>query len=61
MITLFYLENNQKKKMNFDVPPEDYLSVVKLLKERDYNWYTVDKGSTDFNPHQLTLEFGELL
>ena len=60
MITIHYVENHQHKKKNFNVDTSEYLSVVKLLKEKNYNWYTVDKGQPKYNPDQLTLDFGEI-
>lgn len=60
MITIYYVENNQQKKRTFDIPNDEYLAIMKLLKEYDYKWYTVDKGLSYYNPDQLTLDFGEI-
>lgn len=60
MITIHYVEDNTHKKQNFNVDADEYLAVVKLLKEYDYNWYTVDKGAQTYDPNQLVLDFGEI-
>ena len=60
MITIFYVEDNIHKKESFNVPDDEYLSVIKVLKDRGYKWYTVDKGLSYYDPNQLTLDFGEM-
>ena len=60
MITIHYVEDNQHKKQSFNVPPEDFIAVTDLLKKHKYNWYTVDQGQNNYNPDQLTLDFGEI-
>jgi hypothetical protein len=56
MITLFYLDKNgnQQKEM-FNVPPEEFIKVEKVLKAQGYKWYTVDKGVKTYDPNQLSL------
>lgn len=60
MITLFYLENGVRKQERFNVPREDFIKVENLLKEQGYKWYVVDNGTRNYNPDQLTLDFGEV-
>lgn len=60
MITIHYLEGVQHKKQSFNVSADEYMAVMKLLREHKYNWYTVDKGSKEYDPNQLTLDFGEI-
>lgn len=60
MLTLYYIENGVQKKERFDIPPEEFLSVENVLKEQGYKWYTYEPPERNYDPNQLTLDFGEI-
>lgn len=60
MITVYYMDGFNKMRKSFNVPPEDTLAVERELKDKGYNWYVVDRGTSTYNPEQMTLDFGEI-